>query len=164
MWIFFLLYCTCRSTIHPHMVSLYMSKNPLRFDTINAMALKGLHHFTIQDFLWLLQAMSEHTLQTNNQDTILSSQEVNTTQSEKEKQGCEQRARLVELTPVQPESRSTLLFSLRLYRNVRMHIIYNMYSMYTIFIKENCSKIYFFFWPGMSQQQDAIGLDNKQFK
>ena len=85
--------------------------------------------------------MSEHTLQTNNQDTILSSQEVNTTQSEKEKQGCEQRARLVALTPAQPESHSTLLFSRRLYRNVCMHIIYNMYSMYTIFIKENCSKI-----------------------
>lgn len=43
-----------------------------------------------------------------------------------------------------------------------MHAIYNMYSKYTyytvpriIYRKENCSKIDFFFWPGMSQQQNA---------
>lgn len=49
--------------------------------------------------------------------------------------------------PVKPE----LLSTVQLWRNVCMHIIYNMFSNYTyytvpiiIFIKENCSKIDFF--------------------
>lgn len=47
----FLHYCTCCLTMyHSQMVCLDLGKNPLIFDTINAMAVKGLHHFTILDF------------------------------------------------------------------------------------------------------------------
>lgn len=71
----FLDYCTCCLTMdHPQMGCLYFSKNPQTFETITAMAPKGLSSYNsgFSAITGNVNAQAHLTVLTINQDTILS--------------------------------------------------------------------------------------------